>query len=114
MSVSFISPKIQTRALPCLLLALAIFGAASCGGRSASKANAKENTNEPAAANTPNTSDASAPVAVTTAKAVAREVPSYIQSTGSLVAEETSDVASQASGQVVATPVGVGAFVRQG
>ncbi|MGH9944276.1 MAG: efflux RND transporter periplasmic adaptor subunit, partial [Pyrinomonadaceae bacterium] len=33
---------------------------------------------------------------------------------GSLVADETSDVASQASGQVVATPVGVGAFVRQG
>jgi multidrug resistance efflux pump len=30
------------------------------------------------------------------------------------VAQETSDVAPQASGQVVATPVGVGAFVRQG
>jgi RND family efflux transporter MFP subunit len=30
------------------------------------------------------------------------------------MAEETSDVASQTSGQVVATPVGIGAFVRQG
>jgi multidrug efflux pump subunit AcrA (membrane-fusion protein) len=53
-------------------------------------------------------------VAVTTTKAVAREVPSYIQSTGTLVADETSDVASEVSGQVVSTPVNVGAFVRQG
>src|SRR5687767_12961916 len=53
-------------------------------------------------------------VAVTTTKAVAREVPSYIQSTGSLTADESSDVSSQVSGQVVATPVNVGAFVRQG
>jgi multidrug efflux pump subunit AcrA (membrane-fusion protein) len=51
---------------------------------------------------------------VTTATVVAREVPSYVQATGSLVAEETSDVSSQASGQVVSTPVNVGAFVRQG
>jgi multidrug efflux pump subunit AcrA (membrane-fusion protein) len=51
---------------------------------------------------------------VTTAVAATREVPAYIQASGSLVAEETSDVAPQASGQVIATPVGVGAFVRQG
>jgi multidrug efflux pump subunit AcrA (membrane-fusion protein) len=54
------------------------------------------------------------PVAVTTATAVAREVPSYFQATGSLLAQETSDVAPQTSGQVISTPVGVGAFVRQG
>jgi len=54
------------------------------------------------------------PVAVTTTTAVAREVSSFIQATGSLVAEETSDVAPQISGQVVATLVNVGAFVRQG
>lgn len=54
------------------------------------------------------------PVAVTTATAVAREVPSYFQATGSLLAQETSDVAAQTSGQVISTPVGVGAFVRQG
>jgi multidrug efflux pump subunit AcrA (membrane-fusion protein) len=54
------------------------------------------------------------PVAVTTAKAVARDVPSYFQATGSLLAQETSDVASQTSGQVISTPVSVGAFVRQG
>jgi multidrug efflux pump subunit AcrA (membrane-fusion protein) len=54
------------------------------------------------------------PVPVTTARAEAREVPSTIEATGSLTANETSDVASQASGQVISTPVGVGAFVRQG
>jgi multidrug efflux pump subunit AcrA (membrane-fusion protein) len=115
MSVSFISPNTRTGALLCLLLAVALFGATSCG-RSASKADAKggaraeEGATKGGAANMPE----APPVAVTTAKAEAREVPSYIQTTGSLVAEETSDVASQASGQVVATPVGVGAFVRQG
>lgn len=54
------------------------------------------------------------PIPVTTARAQSREVPSTIEATGSLAAHETSDVAAQASGQVIATPVGVGAFVRQG
>lgn len=53
-------------------------------------------------------------IEVTTTKAVAREVPSYIQATGSLIADETSDVSSQISGQVVSTPVNVGSYVRQG
>ncbi|MDQ1591173.1 MAG: hypothetical protein QOG71_1800 [Pyrinomonadaceae bacterium] len=115
MSVSFISPNTRAGALMCLLLGVVVFGAAACG-RSESKTNAKTDTRAEEGATkggAANASDAP-PVAVTTAKAEAREVPSYIQSTGSLVAEETSDVASQASGQVVATPVGVGAFVRQG
>jgi multidrug efflux pump subunit AcrA (membrane-fusion protein) len=115
MSVSFISPNTRTGALLCLLLAVVIFGATSCG-RSASKADAKGGARAEEGATKGGGSNApeAPPVAVTTVKAEAREVPSYIQSTGSLVAEETSDVASQASGQVVATPVGVGAFVRQG
>lgn len=54
------------------------------------------------------------PIPVTTARAEAREVPATIEATGSLAAHESSDVASQASGQVISTPVGVGAFVRQG
>ena len=45
---------------------------------------------------------------------LARDIPSYFQVTGSLSAQETSDVAPQTSGQIVATPVSVGAFVRQG
>jgi len=117
MSVSFISPNTRAGAVLCLLLlvAVALFGVNSCG-RSASKADAKADTRAEEGAGKGGAANASEapPVAVTTAKAEAREVPSYIQSTGSLVADETSDVASQASGQVVATPVGVGAFVRQG
>ncbi|MDT7807279.1 MAG: hypothetical protein QOJ70_1092 [Acidobacteriota bacterium] len=102
---------VRVAALVCL--------AAACGflctgcGRSESTARAIETTK-----GGPRTgekaSDAAAPILVTTATAAAREVPSYVEATGSLVAEETSDVATQASGQVISTPVGVGAFVHQG
>src|SRR5205085_5794753 len=54
------------------------------------------------------------PVAVTTARATVREVPSTIEATGSLAANETSNVAPQTSGQVAYTPVSAGAFVPQG
>ncbi|MET0626690.1 MAG: efflux RND transporter periplasmic adaptor subunit [Pyrinomonadaceae bacterium] len=102
----------RTAALACLVSACALFGAA-CGRSESSAAQTKEGgKGGPRAAES--AADAAPPVPVTTATAVAREVPSYVQATGSLVAEETSDVSSQASGQVVSTPVNVGAFVRQG
>jgi RND family efflux transporter MFP subunit len=53
-------------------------------------------------------------IETTAAPAISRQVPSYLQGTGNLVADEQSDVAPQASGQIVATPVDVGAFVGQG
>ncbi|HYJ46854.1 MAG TPA: efflux RND transporter periplasmic adaptor subunit, partial [Pyrinomonadaceae bacterium] len=53
-------------------------------------------------------------VPVTTARAVSHEVPTTIEATGSLTATESSDVASQGSGQVISTPVNVGAFVHGG
>jgi multidrug efflux pump subunit AcrA (membrane-fusion protein) len=108
MPFSFFSGSIRAAMLAGCVLAAALLGAAC--GRSESSARAKDNPKGET-----RTAEASAPVvAVTTATAVVREVPSYVQATGSLVADETSDVSSQASGQVVATPVGVGAFVRQG
>ena len=58
--------------------------------------------------------DAASPVQVPVAMAVTQHVAAFVQATGSLTGTETSDVASQASGQVVATPVNVGAFVAQG
>ncbi|MDX6695513.1 MAG: hypothetical protein QOF02_3116 [Blastocatellia bacterium] len=109
MSSSFLSRRTHAVALSGLVLAGALCGV-GCG-RSGPKADAKGTARTESV--TATTAD-SAPVVVTTAAAVAREVPSYIQATGSLSADETSDVAPQASGQVVATPVGVGAFVRQG
>ncbi|HEY0384400.1 MAG TPA: efflux RND transporter periplasmic adaptor subunit [Pyrinomonadaceae bacterium] len=111
MSSSSFPRRIQPSALACMLLAASLLGAAC--GRSEPKATAKGNASAGNRNAVAPTADA-APVIVTTTKAVAREVPSYVQATGSLIADETSDVASQASGQVVSTPVGVGAFVRQG
>lgn len=111
MSSSSLSRRIRAAALMCLLLAVSLYGAAC--GRSEPSARAKENTNAKDSTGTRGEAEGPA-VAVNTSKAVAREVPSYIQATGSLMADETSDVAPQTSGQVVATPVGVGAYVRQG
>ncbi|MFP5262496.1 MAG: efflux RND transporter periplasmic adaptor subunit [Blastocatellia bacterium] len=53
-------------------------------------------------------------VHVSTSVAVSRQVAAFIQATGSFAADETSDVAPEASGQVAATPVDVGAFVSDG
>ncbi|MBA3439852.1 MAG: efflux RND transporter periplasmic adaptor subunit, partial [Pyrinomonadaceae bacterium] len=54
------------------------------------------------------------PVEVTTATATANQVAAYLEATGSLAADEASDVAPETSGQVIETPVDIGAFVRQG
>lgn len=102
MSFSMPSREIYPATLAgCVLLASLIVG--GCG-----KVDSKPKPSENGKA----ASDSA--IAVTTTKAVAREVPSYLQATGSLLADETSDVAPQVSGQVIATPVNVGAFVRQG
>ncbi|MBS1796580.1 MAG: efflux RND transporter periplasmic adaptor subunit [Acidobacteria bacterium] len=88
----------MTLIIPALLTA--------CGSRSESKtrgANANANT----AAN-------DQPIVVTQAKAEARQIPSVIQSTGSLVPQETSDIAPKAAGKVVNVSVNVGQFVTQG
>ena len=90
--------------LACCVLATSLF-VTSCGG-----SEPRANTSKAP----PGTAADATVIVVTTTKAVSREVPSYIQATGSLMADETSDVSSQVSGQVVATPVDVGAYVRQG
>lgn len=53
-------------------------------------------------------------ISVTTDKAVSREVPAYIQATGSLVADETSDIASKVAGKVTNVYANAGDFVQQG
>ncbi|MDQ6787505.1 MAG: efflux RND transporter periplasmic adaptor subunit [Acidobacteriota bacterium] len=89
-----------------LIAAAAIFFVACSGGK-ADSANRKSggNSNE---AKTEN------PITVTTAKVEAREVPSFIQATGSLTAQETSDVAPKVAGKVVNVSANVGDFVGQG
>ena len=105
MSFSFVSRELRPVTAVLCLIVFALL-AASCGG-SGPQVDAKE-------PNTAKPRNEIAAIAVTTTKASARQVPSYIQATGSLVADETSDVAPQVSGQVVSTPVSVGTFVRQG
>ena len=53
-------------------------------------------------------------VTVTAAQAVTRTVPAAFQETGTFVADETSDIAPLVPGRVIATPVNVGDFVKQG
>ena len=53
-------------------------------------------------------------ISITIDRAVSRDVPAYIQSTGTLVAEETSNVAPKAAGKVVNVYANVGQFISQG
>jgi RND family efflux transporter MFP subunit len=57
---------------------------------------------------------APAAVPVKSALVVGQDEPVTLQATGSFVADEDSDVAPDASGRVVATPVDVGQYVKQG
>lgn len=61
-----------------------------------------------------NTSNNEASVTITVEKAVAREIPAVVQATGSLIADETSDIASKVSGRVTNIYANVGQFVKQG
>ena len=51
---------------------------------------------------------------VTVVKSEEREVPRVIRATGTFAADESSAVTPQVSGQIIATPVDVGAFVQSG
>ena len=87
-----------------LLVACLAFAAASCGG-SRAQSNAKANTN---AAATPQA------VEVTTAPAISRNLPRFIEATGSLAADVQTDVAPTVGGRVVSVNVDLGSFVQQG
>jgi membrane fusion protein, multidrug efflux system len=54
------------------------------------------------------------PVKVSTTEAVTRQVSISINSTGSFIADEVSDIATEAEGRVGATMVDIGDFVRKG
>lgn len=53
-------------------------------------------------------------VEVSTVRAVSRRVPTVVDATGSFLADEAADVASEADGIVIETPVDVGALVKRG
>lgn len=58
--------------------------------------------------------NSTAPIAVTVAKTESRQIPAYIQATGSLVADEQSDIAPKVAGKIANVSANVGQFVQQG
>ncbi|HEX9960004.1 MAG TPA: biotin/lipoyl-binding protein, partial [Pyrinomonadaceae bacterium] len=96
-----------------LFLAALVFSAA-CGGSGASGQGNRRGGGAGGNSNSPAIPDAGPVVTVTATKVVAREVPAIIQSTGTLVANETSDVAPKIAGKVVNVSANVGQFVGQG
>jgi len=88
---------------PALVVLAALMGS-GCG-QSKSVEAAKTEIKEPAADRTP---------VVAVVQAATRMVSASVQVTGSFVAKESSDVAPEAAGRIVATPVDVGDFVQQG
>lgn len=96
----------RCRPLLALSLAALLLGAAACSSK-------PKQTEGKGGAGVAEAAEAR-PVEVATGTATTRQVPAYLEATGSLVADESSDVAPETSGQVVQTLVDVGAFVRQG
>ncbi|MDX6272534.1 MAG: hypothetical protein QOD28_3757 [Acidobacteriota bacterium] len=97
--------KFTLPAVALLVLALSL-AAAGCGRSAESK-----NKQAAAAAAANATPEA---VQVTTAAAIMRELPRYTEATGSLGADEQTDVASNVSGRVVAVGVDLGSYVQRG
>src|SRR2546423_15645137 len=95
--------RTQLKALT-LLLALTLISllAVACN-RSKAQANKSANTTQQVTV-----------VEVTTTPAIQRQLPRFLEATGSLAADEQTDVAPATSGKVVAVAVDLGTFVQQG
>ncbi len=91
----------QVAFLAVVVVALSVL-AVSCGG---SKANVRNEA-------TPVTSPAA--VDVTTATAIARDLPRFFEATGSLAGDQQTDVAPSIAGKVVAVGVDLGSYVKRG
>lgn len=94
--------KVYLKIFTCIL---AISMSLACG-KSATEGNRRANSNQ--------AEDKGETIAITVDKAVSREVPAYIQSSGSLIADETSDVAPKTAGKVTNVSANVGQFITQG
>ncbi|MFL6208241.1 MAG: efflux RND transporter periplasmic adaptor subunit [Pyrinomonadaceae bacterium] len=97
---------ISRNKLTLLLIVLALFDTAllsACGG-ARSDAKAKNANAQP----TPEA------VQVTTAAAIVRDLPRFIEATGSLAADEQTDVAPTVAGKVLAVGVDLGSYVQKG
>ncbi|MDT7688499.1 MAG: hypothetical protein QOE46_1258 [Acidobacteriota bacterium] len=97
--------RYQIKTLIALISIMALVAsAASCSG-SRAQANKKDAV---AAVQTPQAVD------VTTAPAIMRDLPRFIEATGSLAGDEQTDVAPIVGGRVVSVGVDLGSFVQKG
>ncbi|HEV2764741.1 MAG TPA: biotin/lipoyl-binding protein, partial [Pyrinomonadaceae bacterium] len=90
--------------LTALLLASALW-ASACGGGSRAESKTEEQTT---ASPTPEVVD------VTTSTAVVRQLPRFTEATGSLAADEQTDVSPQVGGRVAEIYVDLGTYVQRG
>ncbi|MBK7931906.1 MAG: efflux RND transporter periplasmic adaptor subunit [Pyrinomonadaceae bacterium] len=88
-----------------VICAMAMAGSLACG--SGSTETKRNNSNTDA-----NPGDA--PLVITVAKSESRDVASVIQATGSMTAEESSDIAPKTAGKIADISVNVGQFVASG
>ena len=85
------------------LVAVLAFASAACGSRA--QANKKE---APAVLAAPQAVD------VTTAPAIQRDLPRFVEATGSLAADEQTDVAPIVGGRVISVGIDLGTYVQKG
>ena len=98
--------QLKFLALAFLLAAVCLL-ALACGGSKA-KSNTKESTT------TTTTTTETTVVEVTTAPAILRQLPRFFEATGSLAADEQTDVAPAVAGKVTAVGVDLGTWVERG
>jgi RND family efflux transporter MFP subunit len=95
--------RIRTSRAACVVLPVAIVLTASCAGNK--NTNSHDVLTEAANQGVP---------LVSVVAAVSRAISASVQVTGSFMAKESSDVAPEAAGRVIDTPVSVGDFVQPG
>lgn len=104
MALSKLAGRYPAAAIFILLVAIALMSGCGSSGAQGNRGGGPNANAEPA----------EAPIVVTTVKTESRDVPAVVQTTGSLVADETSNVAPKVAGKVVNVGVDVGDFVAQG
>jgi multidrug efflux pump subunit AcrA (membrane-fusion protein) len=96
--------RVRSLAAIALVAALGVVSA-SCGG-----SRAQSNAKTPASA----TPAAAQAVDVTTAPSITRDLPRYVEATGSLAGDEQTDVAPTVGGRVISVGVDLGSYVQKG
>lgn len=102
-------PPALTR-LSAFLVIVALTSASACSWRSGGN----RNSNRGAADSNTNADSQSPPVQITVGRSENRQVSDTIQATGSLTAQESSDVAPKVAGKIANVYVNVGDFVASG